>query len=234
MTENPVTSRFTLSKLIYALSAVAVFTNLSSHYLFSVLEGRARFEEAVARLAEYAYPAEALITLVVLSGVLLAYRPPRTIFAWYPHEHSGWASIVLGMAVGAGLSAFAGLSGNSDARLERGLLSAALVPNPGRATAILSVLLVAAALPIIGEIFFRGVVLRTLAEHTTFPAAILGSSLLFAVLFVPLYGPITRLVFSLLAGSLFYRTRSLIGPILASVTLSCLLLTSVLYRMLIT
>jgi membrane protease YdiL (CAAX protease family) len=230
--EEQIKSAFTLKKLIYALAVLAIVSAFEVRYLDRMLiMGAVDREQALAREAVFGYPAEALIHLVALAGVICAYWR-SLLFGRYraiQTTQTTWKSGLFGLATGVAVSIVAGLGRNSDALLQRGIVFGALLWNPERVFGIASLLLIAIALPVVGEAFYRGIVLRTLTEYTTMPAAILGSSILFACIF-PLYSPATRLVFGVLAGGLFYWARNLIAPTVASVALSFSLLVSVLLR----
>jgi membrane protease YdiL (CAAX protease family) len=171
------------------------------------------------------YPARVLLTFLIVTTAAGLCGPVRSLFVWRPDAWGKLASIALGSLTGVSLAIFAGLRQNSDSTFQYALLS-----DPLSAVGITTILLLVLGLPVAGEVFFRGVVLRSLSEYTTAPAAIMGSSIIFAC-FWPLYSPSLRLVFAVLAAGLFYRTRSLIAPIVASAVLNCSLLIAVLYHL---
>ena len=84
--------------------------------------------------------------------------------------------------------------------------------SPVRLIVLLSVVL---ALAFSSEIVFRGIVFRTLARHTTIPAAALVSCLLFACLF-PVLGIIAAILLAATSSILYWMTKGLIAPILAN------------------
>lgn len=226
--DGQIKSAFALNKLIYALAVLAMVSVLDVRFLDRILTAAMDREQALLREAKFGYPAEALIYLIALAGLICAYWR-LGLFNRYPVTRARWKSVLLGLATGVAVSIFAGLGRNSDALPQRVIIFRALLWNPDRVFGVASLLLVAVALPVVGEVFYRGIVLRTLIDYTTAPAAILGSSILFAYMF-PLYNPAARLIFGILVGGLFYWTRSLLAPILACLSLSFSLLISVLLR----
>jgi membrane protease YdiL (CAAX protease family) len=173
----------------------------------------------------FVYPAHVALTfLIVMAGTLLSRVPVSSLFACRSGAWGKLANVALGSLTGLVVAICAGLGRNSDSPFQYALLS-----DPLSIVGITTILLLVLGLPVAGEVFFRGVLFRSLSEYTTAPAAMLGSSFIYVCLW-PLYSPTIRLVLAALAAGLFCRTRSLMAPIIASVVLNCLLLIAVLYH----
>jgi hypothetical protein len=73
----------------------------------------------------------------------------------------------------------------------------------------LAVLVVVVLAPVAEEVVFRGVLLPSLERHWGARVAVIGSSVLFALMHVTPYAIVPIFVFALILGGLFVRTRSL-------------------------
>lgn len=76
-------------------------------------------------------------------------------------------------------------------------------------------------LPVASEIVFRGIIFNALLEGTTLTAAVLASSFLFAYAW-PVYNPITGFLLGLVTAILFYRSKSLVPGLIASMLVTIL------------
>jgi membrane protease YdiL (CAAX protease family) len=210
-------TRFTVQRLIYSTATLAIGMQLMLLYVTKTVEHR---DESLTNI----YPLVCLLSLLLLLGIIFSYGSIRSILAWEPNRISATTAVTLGLTAGILVAAFAGLSHNSDS-IFQGLLFSRAQTLIG--VFYLSVILL--AVPLAGEVVFRGIIFRTLAERATVPAAFIASSLLFAYLY-PLYNFNTRLLFGILASALFYWTKSLIAPMFASIALSCAFFASVFLR----
>ena len=233
MLENNAKSPLTMSKLVYSSLVVSGVAYLNNGYLPRSLMTGGDITHAIGRAAIWAYTIEALLTFLATTLVVLAYAHFRLLFTLRSKTKPLWATIGIGFIMGLVGSYFAGLAHNSDAFQQGVVLSKALVFNDGPALGIVALFVIAVALPIVGELFYRAIVFRTLTEYASLPAAVLGSSILFSFCFLPLYNPLTRVIFGVLAAGIFYWTGTIIAPMVASISFSCSLFISVLIRALI-
>src|SRR2546428_10956296 len=216
---TPEASVFSLSKLIYTLSAAMLV------YQFSLLYGtnflldlvRKHAVDKWTKASQYGFPAIMLLFLLAMVAVVLAYRPRRPLIAWPSADGKGGRRPikniglgVLGGLVASALAAPLVLPGETRA----GFLARAIVDvygmSPGN---VLMFLLLAVALPVASEMVFRGIVFRTLTAYASVPAAVIGSSLLFAY-FWPVLNWFAGIILGMVSGILYYRTRSLTASII--------------------
>ncbi len=216
---------FPLTKLIYTTSlAGLVYECLLQWGNWFLLTPRMRHSlRTWEKVGNYGYPALTLLFLLAMVAVVLAYRPGRLLFAWPPADgkvgHRPIKSIGLGAIGGLVVSALAAplvLPGETRA----GFLANAIVDvygmSPGN---VLMFLLLAVGLPVTSEMVFRGIVLRTLAEYASPPAATIASSLLFAY-FWPVQSWAVGIILGIVSAVLYYRTRTLTAPIVANAVLT--------------
>jgi membrane protease YdiL (CAAX protease family) len=215
---NEIKSRLGLDRLIYLLSGMAITAHLVSNCLHSLV---ARQPRALG----FVYPARTLSAFLIVAVAAGLCGRIKSLLVWRLNARGSLENVALGLVTGTAVAIFAGWAQNSDLPYQYALLSDPLSP-----VGITTILLLMLGLPVVGELFFRGIVFGSLLEHTTVPAAIIGSSIVYAC-FWPLYGPSVCLVFALLTAGLFYRARSLIAPIVASAVLNCLLLVATLYHL---
>jgi membrane protease YdiL (CAAX protease family) len=218
MTNNKIAPSFDVERLIYLLCGMALANYLASNYLRALVERKPQF-------MGFVYPARVLLIFLLAAAATALCGRLRVLFVRCLDARGKLASVALGLLTGVAVAIFAGLGRNPDWSFQYALLS-----DPLSAVGITTVLLLVLGLPVAGEAFFRGVVFRALSEHTTTPAAIVGSSVIFVCLW-PLYSPAIRLIFAVLMAGLYYRTRSLAAPIVAGVVLNSSLLIAVLYRL---
>lgn len=80
-------------------------------------------------------------------------------------------------------------------------------------------LLYLVGIPVVAEVFFRGIFLKILNEHATPWAAVLASTLFFAAIW-PLFNPLVGVVVGLAAGMVYQRTRNLLACTMVNLTVS--------------
>jgi membrane protease YdiL (CAAX protease family) len=83
----------------------------------------------------------------------------------------------------------------------------------------LMILLLALALPIVTEVVFRGIVLRSLARIVSVPASVVASTMLFA-LWYPVLGWYGSVALGVISAILYVRTRTLTASIVANSVLT--------------
>src|SRR5215471_12739486 len=121
---------FSLSKLAYVLTALAVVAYFNSHYLGLLLIGDKADYEALMRIVNVGYPVESLVTLIALLGGLTAWGRFRSLFNYRLVTRRKLKVILVGLSAGVAAAVFAGLGHNSDAAVQRGILVRALLFNP--------------------------------------------------------------------------------------------------------
>jgi membrane protease YdiL (CAAX protease family) len=165
---------------------------------------------------------QALVFLLV--GVLLArYRLPVGI----PPGAASWPwAVLLGVAAGIAavvMSALAGLALKlAGMPVEEQAWLVELYSDPGMLLRISPwVVLIA---PISEEVFFRFYVFRVIAAHMGFPAGIVISSLMFAMVHLNPSGVLIYLVIGCVLAWVYQRTGRLIAPIAGHIVLNAIVL----------
>lgn len=214
-------------KLIYVISAAIVaygiFLRVGANYLLEVFRNP-HMERTANIVSQYVYPATLLLFLLITLGVVLVYRPIGALLIWTPitrTDHGGHTRNIsygiLGGLICCGVAVpLILLRGGLRARSLFKIFADAYGMSAG---SILMLLLLVVALPIVSEMVFRGVVLRTLAEYVSVPAAIVASSLLFAYWW-PVLDWYEAIVLGFVSAILYYRTRSLTASIIANAVLT--------------
>lgn len=214
-------------KLIYVISATIVayviFLNVEANCLLAVF--RNPHMERTANIASrYIYPANLLFFLLIMLVVVFIYRPMGAMVKWIPTAEVGCSRHIrnFGYGVIGGLICCAVavpimvLKGGIRVRFFFNIFADAYGMSAG---SILMFLVVVLALPIASEMVFRGVILRTLAEYVSIPAAIIASSVLFAYWW-PVLDWYEAIVVGLVSAILYCRTRTLTASIIANAVLS--------------
>jgi len=211
--------QFSLTKLIYAMSAASIVTYVAAAIgIHAFWPNSTRYDLTLL----YGFPVTLLVFVFIMVGIILFYKPIGVIFhssSSTPPENSRSSNLLKDLAIGllVGLACFVIavpmlLRGDTQSRVIARLVVAAYELSP---VAILGVVLLVVALPVSGEMVFRGIVFRTLAEYATIPAAVIGNSLVFAY-FWPVYNWPLRVLIGAALGLLYYRTQSLVSSIIAN------------------
>ena len=166
---------------------------------------------------EYSTLTESLLYSVQLLVALAFFRPLKRAFGDGQKgnlvmggtlKEAGWGALGGVLAFAIGVPGPLGRDGYQG-------LGTFLVDHLYGPSGILLLVISIFLLPILSEGFFRGVLLRRLMQNVSPPAAVLATALLFAF-FWPTFTFIPCLTLGLVAGILFYRTRSLIACIVAN------------------
>ena len=211
---------FSLTRMIYSVCG-AVIIYIVLVYTGWYLAAAQKLPEALNRLETSLYSSDVFFILV-MPTVILAYRPKSELFRWSfvkstspiaPATTGVFPSLVLGL--GYGLAAFALASpifwlGDRHIGAIQMLMARALSPLP-----VLVLIVLIVGLAVTGEIVSRGIVLRTLVNYASTPAAILGSGALFAAIY-PVFSFPVALILGIASGILYFRTRNLLAPIIAN------------------
>ena len=146
----------------------------------------------------------------------LPYRPKAELFRWPSSRPPVGVFRSVGLGLAAGIAAFALASPifwlGGDTQLESIRLLVAHALSPLR---VLDLVLLVIALAGGGEVVYRGIVFRTLAQYSSVPAAMLGSCFLFAYIF-PVLDFSAAIILGIASAILYDRTRNLLAPITAN------------------
>ena len=157
-----------------------------------------------------------LIFVLAMLVVTLPYRPKAELFRWPSSRPLVGVFGSIGLGLAAGVTAFALASPifwlGEDTQLEsvRLLIAHALSP-----LGVLDLVLLVIALAVGGEVVYRGIVFRTVAEYASLPAAMLGSCFLFAYI-CPVFSFPAAIILGIASAILYYTTRNLLAPITAN------------------
>jgi len=215
--------RFGLARLIFSIVGVwggyRAFSWAAGLYLLRNFQSSPG--SAVATVLGLAYPATAIFVLVEMLIVIWLYRPLASLF----HIPRVKASDILRtrealVGTGAGLLVFLmAIPSLKDLDTRTSFLAIFPASHPLGLRSATYAILLGLALPVAGEIVFRGIVLRTLQPYAGPAAAILVSTLLFVSIW-PLFGVVVSLSLGLAASLLYTWRRSLISPIFANVVVT--------------
>lgn len=200
--------RLCITFLVF-ISASRVFTKLLRYH---------RGEFMPWGVAMHWFSVEGLFTLTALVTVLFVYRPVASLLRAAPPGPRGGRTLrgdaLIGLGAGL-LVVLAAIPIEPD-----GLVTLVLFPTPHQAGlwGVANCILFGLALPVATEVVFRGVVLRTLEACLEPAVAVTVAGVASAVL-VPIFNNwLIGLALGLLAGYLYHRRRTLVGPIIAGVT----------------
>src|SRR5260370_9487334 len=170
---------------------------------------------SLARTVEEDFsPAQSCFALLQLLILLVVFNPHISQMFSFRGVPRIAGHILLGISVGvialaARFPSFLGSQGSGNALF----LANHFYSMSGLGLAVLLVFL----LPITAEIVFRGIFLRELLQNISAVSAVIVSTLLF-VLSWPAFNLIAGAALGLVAGILFYRTRSVLACVVANAT----------------
>jgi membrane protease YdiL (CAAX protease family) len=172
---------------------------------------------SVTTSAEYSVFTTCLFYLIQLAVLMLFFRPFRTVIA------SGFSenpvnrpikSIAFGFLAGF-LTFLAGASFVGGPRSSP--FGTFLANHFFSASSLMLVLLVAVLLPVMSEVFFRGIFVDHLLESMPVVPTLILSTALFTWAW-PMFNSIAAIALGLLSGIIYYRTRSILACIVANAT----------------
>lgn len=215
-----------LDRLIYVISGGAVVYGLAMRlgtaYFIRVLRSENVTKIDIA--SQYGYSAILVIYLLTMIAIAVVYRLLGEEFTWERSAPGGRGGtpkrVVYGAA--AGLICCAAtvpvIWGHGGSRVH--LLVSTVAHAYGLSIgSILMVLLLGVALPIASEVVFRGIVLRSFAYFVSVPAAVVASTLLFA-LWWPVMNWYGSVVLGVISAILYVRTRTLTASVVANSVVS--------------
>lgn len=206
-----------LSRLIYVLSASGLAYIVASRMLAEhalKVYGSGSVHRA-AIFSEYAYPTVLATFLLTMIAIAVAARVPQD-----PATGRGSRRALQGIAWGllGGVVCCAAVvpvmltRGGESTRFLVNAFADAYSPGP---VALATLLLLAVALPLASEVVFRGIILRTLRVCAGAPAAVVASTVLFAVWW-PVLGWYGSAVLGLVSALLYIRTRGILASVVAN------------------
>jgi membrane protease YdiL (CAAX protease family) len=208
-------SMFFLTRMIYCVcSGVALYKMLELGAAF-LLRGTKELPWGVNRFDLW-FHARSFVFVLAMLVVTLPYRPKAKLFRWPSSRPIVGVFGSVGLGLAAGIAAFAlaspvfWLVGDTQLESVRLLIAHALSP-----LGVLDLVLIVIALAVGGEVVYQGIVFRTLSEYGNAPAAVLGSSFLFAYICPVLDFP-AAIILGIASAVLYYRTRNLLAPITAN------------------
>lgn len=217
------TRAFNLTKLcimfVLILFAYRVFSELAGYYF---LEAGAQSRTVPGGL-KHVYIATALFVLLEMFVVLWFYRPVVSLLTDGSAQHGVKHMLLYDVLLGVGTGLLVFLVAMPLLRAGRPRLFVyAIFPaiHPIQSWSVLWFLLFGAVLPIVTEMVFRGVVLRTLQIYVSPLAAILVSATLFASLWPVFSNSLIAVVLGTMTGVLYQRRHSLIPAIVANCVMS--------------
>ena len=191
------------------------------------LHARAAYEDhliqtkqfrSVAASVEYSAFITCLFYLMQISVLLLFFRPLPTIIAPRSSDDSTNRPTIarVGLGLLAGLVTFlAGASFVGGPQSSN--LGTFLANHLFSLSGLVLIVLVAVLIPVMSEVFFRGIFFRKLLESMPLTPALILSTALFTWAW-PMFNSIAAIALGLLTGLLYYRTRSLLACIVANAT----------------
>ncbi|MGH9533525.1 MAG: lysostaphin resistance A-like protein [Terriglobales bacterium] len=206
-----------LSRLIYVLSAAGLAYIVASRMLAEhalKMFGSGSVSRA-AIFSEYAYPSVLALFLLAMIAIAVAARVPREPAAGHGNlgaaRRIGWG-LLGGIVCCAAVVPVMLTRGGESTRFLVNAVANAYSPGP---LALATILLLAAALPLASEVVFRGIILRTLRGCAGAPAAVVASTVLFAVWW-PVLGWYGSAVLGLVSAVLYIRTRGILASVVAN------------------
>jgi membrane protease YdiL (CAAX protease family) len=214
---------WSLSRVIYAIAGVIAVWFALGLYDGSIVSRYILTKNPATFSSLYhVVVATPFIYILTLASAICLFRPVGNLFQWNDRPaRFSWRSIanhvLLGISAGLLVSILSApfpiihkhtqlldvaehLSGSNSAFL--------LIP--------IFILLVS-AIAICTELFFRGFVLRTLANYSNLSSSVIASSLLSGYLWSFDRPAVTVVILGAVSGTLFFKTRSLIPSILAGI-----------------
>jgi membrane protease YdiL (CAAX protease family) len=210
---------FSLTKLTYIFCSVSLFSNVVGEFCQFLLTRRgSTYIWAISN----SYTLIVLAFLVAMCVSIAIYGPAKIFlplqFTIRPENHKTSRMLIVGLLACIALCAAFLTQSTSNIGTRFVQQSASY---PSSMSVILKIILVFLLVPLVSEVFFRGIVLRTLAEHLSAPAAILCSSLLFAH-FWPFFNWYWAISLGVITSILYYCQRSLIFPIIVNIAATTL------------
>lgn len=214
-------SQFSLNKLFITFLIFVFASRVFSVLVGSHLMGIATRGTDVTQNWHLVFPQVGLFTLAEMVIVVLFYRPLSSLLRAAPpgkvrEDPLRW-SVLMGLGTGllVLLVTLPVLQGDRIRTVLNALFPS--IPHPGL-RGVVYCLLFGLALPVGTELVFRGIVLRTLVGYVSPAVAIVVAAVASAALAPVFFNWLIGLALGLASGYLYHRRRSLVGPIVADIT----------------
>lgn len=218
-------SAWSPSRVIYAMAGVlAVWTLLGEYEVLELSRHAWHTDPAgFAALSRHILIATPLVYIVTLALTLCFFRPVRSLFHW-DNELTGvsWRSISKQVLQGLLAGLFVSLLCAPFPTKTKYVFElddiAMMLSGSNSAYFFFPIWIsLVAAISICTEIFFRGIILRTLANYANLSSSIIASCLLSAYMWSFDRPAVTAVILGAVSGILFYKTRSLLPSIIAAI-----------------
>lgn len=184
------------------------------YYRHLVQRNQVSFAETLANYSDFGvllfYFCELVVALYIFRSRLTY---PKSVLTELRVSGSSLRHIALGVAVGL-LAFLASVPALPSTEHSYGLVSF-LVDHAYNVSGALLIFLLGLLLPIVSELFFRGVLLQGALTARSWVAAFALSVFAFAILW-PVFNPLAGAILGIATSVLFYRTRSIFGCVVAN------------------
>lgn len=206
---------FTLTRMIYAVCSAIIF--------YEVIEFSGRFLWRSAHSLPWGltvfgfwYRATCLLFALTTFAVTLSYHPKSEIFRWSrPADRPTGIFRSIGLGLVGGVAALAPASPIFWLVGSRTEFIPWLIVEDLSPFRVFELVFFVIILAVSGEVVYRGVVFRTLADYASTPAAVLGSCMLFAFICPVLTFP-SAIILGVASAILYHRTRNILASITAN------------------
>jgi membrane protease YdiL (CAAX protease family) len=211
-------AQFSLTRMIYAVCGAIIFyklLELVGWFMFSKIR---KIPLGLDRFDLWLHAVNLFLVLAMLA-ISLPYGSRSELFRWSSVRTAVGVLKSVGLGVSGGVVALTLASpflwfGGRQLGFIRLLIANSLSP-----LGVLDAALFIIGLAISCEMAYRGIVFRTLADYASMPSATVGSTLLFAYIYPGLGFP-AAIILGIVSAILYYKTRSLLAPIIANVVLT--------------
>ena len=216
---------WTPSRVIYTMAGVlAVWTMLGEYEVLELSRHIWTKDPAgFTALSRHVLIATPLVYILTLAITLWFFRPARSLFHWDKElTRLGWRSIckqaLQGVLAGLFVSLLcAPFPTKSKYFFKLGDIAMMLSGSNSAYFYFPIWISLVVAISICTEIFFRGIILRTLANYANLSSSIIASCLLSAYMWSFDRPAITAVILGAVSGILFYKTRYLLPSIIAAI-----------------
>jgi membrane protease YdiL (CAAX protease family) len=171
-------------------------------------------------IVNLAYPANSVFIFAEMLVVIWIYRPVRDLFDSSQEKSVNLWTREAPLGIGAGVIAFLiAIPFLRDLNTRTFFFTIFSDTHVLALRSVMYAFLLGVALPLAGEMVFRGIMLRTLQMYAGATAAILASTLLFVSIW-PLFNVAVSLILGITASLLYVWRKNLLSPIFADIVLT--------------
>jgi membrane protease YdiL (CAAX protease family) len=213
---------WTLSRVIYVTAGVIVaWLALGMYDGFKLSEYILTKDPARFSPLYHAVIAAPFVYVSALALATCFFRPIRNLWQWDKGStRFSWQSVtkqvLLGLSGGLLVSLLCAAFPTTHRNVQLGGVAEHLSGSNSEYLLVPIFILLVSAIAICTEVFFRGIVMRTLAEYSNLPSSIIASCLLSAYLWSFDTPAATAAILGAVSGILFYKTRFLLSSIVAT------------------